>query len=285
MAILSSYVSLLPPILNQKYSNDFWVGAANDLLEVLSSEGILRELKYLRGVIVKNNKWITPPSNYRQAIKLTDPLDEQTEYPFQETDDKLMLIRGTLQEDDDPYEISAFTAQATDSITVDLTGFDEDDLKNYLLVITAGTAINNTYVISGNDASGDTTTKIYFDLALSSALTGAQATAGELVRPQYYMSLLYRGSFSELSAVSEEVPIKNNYERRIVRTWLMFYGYERLHGPNADMTKLWEGKFERVLQKLRDEFLRLGTKNTALPRRWPGLVDDEDLSDNLDDDD
>lgn len=279
MADLATYIALLPQILKEKYASAFWIAKANEILEILSSEGILRELKYRRGVIVKYKKWITPPSFYRQAIRLTDSLDDQVEYDFEEVNEKIRLKDALIDEDGDPYSVTAFSASATDSIEVDITDLDEDDLKGYLLVITAGTGTNNTYIIAGNDASGVSTTKIYYEVPLSSALGGAEATAGSIIHPEYYLALTFRGSFIDISATSDEIPIKNNHEKRIMKFGLLALGYEQLHYGRGEIYEMWQKKFDDVIMKVRGEFLQVTGK--ARSRRFIGMLDDDELSENL----
>jgi hypothetical protein len=286
MAILSSYTALLPPILKEKYSDAFFIGAANDILEILSGERILRDLTYQKGLIVKYQKWITPPSNYRQANKLFSPTDWNSEFPFIEDDGKLMLTDQTVDEDDDPVQATAFTSSAVDSITVNVADLEKDELKDCLLVITSGTLTGNTYVISANDVSGASTTKIYYLHALSTALVATtQIAAANIVSSNHYIMLSYKGSFVEISAISDEIPIQNNHERRIMKAGLMMIGYERLQGPNGDMTKLWQGKFDQVIMKVRDEFLSGGNQTDVKSRRWIGMQDDADIDDFPDEED
>jgi hypothetical protein len=415
MATLALYVALLPPILKQKFPDAFWISSANNILEILSSEGILRELTYQKGVIVKYQKWITPPGNYRQAKKVFSPTDWNSEFPFIEDDGKLMLTNQTVDEDPAPVSPFAFSNSAVGSITVqsmnpgatsnpmdilqsvatgqnwqgiamssdgtiqtavvfsgyiwvstdsgatwtqkatslnwygiamssdgtiqtavvyggyiwvstdsgatwtqkatslnwrgiamssdgtiqtagvyggyirvsNSTAFSQDDLKDHLFVITGGTKAGNTFVIAGNDATIGRSTKIYYLHVLSTALAiGSEITAAIVVSPDNYIMLSYRGSFVEIAATSDEIPINNNHEHQIMRSGLSMLGFEQLpSGPNNPIAKDWRAYFERVLMKIRDEFLSGGNQTDVKSRRWIGMMDDDEIDTFPDEDD
>jgi hypothetical protein len=280
MATLATHVALLPPILREKYADSFWIGAANEILEHLAGEGFLKELTYRKGVIVKYKKWITLPSNFRQARGLYDPEDDTAEYPFEETDGKIMLTAHEILEETSPAAATTFTNTAVASIDVNIDGKAADDFANYLLVITAGSLTGNTYQISSNDASAAGVTRIYYTHSLSSALTISgtpQISAANLISPDYYIILKYKGSFTDLTATSDEIPIGNNYEKRVMKRGLMMLGYERLYGPGSEQNKLWEGKYADTIQRLRDEILTGGSNLHARSRRFAAYLDDSSL--------
>jgi photosystem II stability/assembly factor-like uncharacterized protein len=567
MPTLASYVAQLPPILKQKYGDAFWISAANNILEILSSERILRELSYQKGVIVKYKKWITPPANYRQAKKLFSPTDYNSEFPFIEDDGKLMLTNATVDEDPAPIVPLVFSNSNIDSITIcDLNsnnvpnldnswiqvaqslnwyavamssdgvkqtavvnggyiwvstdsgntwtqkatslnwyavamssdgvkqtavvyggyiwvstdsgntwtqkatslnwyavamssdgviqtavvkggyiwvstdsgntwtqkatspnwrgiaissdgtvqtavagigyilvstdsganwtqkatslnwyavamssdgvkqtavvnggyiwvstdsgntwtqkatslnwyavamssdgviqtatvyggyiwvstdsgntwtqkatsqnwhgiaissdgtvqtavagiGYiwtmsslarNQDDLKDYLLVVTAGNQAGNTLAIAGNDASVGRATKLYYYHLLSTALgIGSDITSAVIVSPDNYIMLSYKGSFVEIEATTDEIPINNNHEHQIMRAGLSMLGFEQLpSGPDAPIAKGWHTYFDKVLMKVRDEFLSGGNQTDVRSRRWIGMMDDSEI--------
>jgi hypothetical protein len=187
-----------------------------------------------------------------------------------------MLISTTVDEESSPVALTAFSDFAVDSIIVDIADAEANDYKDYLFVITAGTLVDETIIIRGNDASTEGgTTKLYFAHAATSTLTALKVTAANLVSPDYYLTLVYKGNYTEFSATTEEVPITNTFERRVMKAGLMKIGYERLQGPKGAHAILWRNNFEEVIQQLRDEFFSRPVKVRS--RKWAGLIDDDSL--------
>lgn len=277
MGTLTSHIDILPPILKDKYSSAFWVAKGNEILEKLSGEKLMRDLTYRRGVIVDKSVWITPPSNYRHVVRLHDPENYDMQYPFIETDGKILLTDDTVTEEEDPDTADTFSDYALDSITVNIDELEEDDYKDHLFVITAGTLANETAIIRGNDASSGGLTKLYFTHNTTSLLDATKVTAASIIDPDYYLVLIFNGSYTGFSTVGDEVPIDDDFEKRIMNTGLMFKGYERLYGVNDRTTGEWERKFNTVVQELRNEFLSKTAQVRA--RVWAGLADDSDLDD------
>lgn len=275
MGTLSSHIALLPPIYSEKYSPAFFIGKGNEILERLSSEKLMRDMSFRRGVVVSNDVWITPPSNYRHVSRLHDPNNYNNEFAYIETDGKIMLTNNKITEEVDPDTIDIFSNFALDSIVVNIDGLDEDAYVNHLLVITSGTLANETIILSGNDESSEGTTKLYFQHRATSLLDAAKITGASIIQPEYYITLIYFGSYLEFSSISDEVPIENAFEKRIMSAGLMFKCSERLLGTNDRKTAEWERKFEKEIQGLRDEFLSKPIQVKS--RIWAGLADDEDL--------
>jgi hypothetical protein len=275
MGSLSSHKALLPPIFREKFGDSFFIAKANEILEALSGEKLMRDLTYRRGVLVSDSIWITPPSNYRHVTRLHDPEDYNVEYPYIEVDGKIMLTNNIVLEEDDPDEATSFSDYALNSITVNVDGLEEDALKDYLFVITAGTLVDETAVISGNDESTGGTTKLYFAHNTTSLLDGTKVTAADLISPDYYTMLIFKGTYTDLTLIDDEIPIDNNFEKRIMYSGLMFHCYERLYGVSANKTKDWERKYKSSIQELRNEFLSKVIKTKS--RIWAGLASDSDL--------
>lgn len=275
MGTLSSHVAVLPPIYRDKFSDAFFISKGNEILEKLSGEKLMREVSYRRGVVVTNNYWITPPSNYRHTARLCNPEDYNTEFPFIETDGKIMLTNNKITEEIDPDTVDTFSDFALDSIVVNIDGLEEGAYVDHLLVITSGTLANETIIISGNDESSGGTTKLYFQHRATSLLDAAKITGATIVQPDYYLIIFYFGSYQKFTAISDEVPIYDDFEIRIMNAGLMFKCSERLLGANDKKTAEWERKYKEVVQELRNELLSKPVNVKA--RGWAGLTDDSDL--------
>lgn len=275
MGTLSSHIALLPPIYRDKFASSFFIAKGNEILKKLSSEKLMRDMSFRRGVVVSNDVWITPPSNYRHVSRLHSPDDYNNEFAYIETDGKIMLTNNKITEEIDPDTVDTFSNFALDSIVVNIDGLDEDAYVNHLLVITSGTLANETIIISGNDESSGGTTKLYFQHRASSLLDAAKITGASIIQPDYYVMMIYFGSYVKLSSVDDEVPITDDFEDRIMSAGLMYKCCERHLGTNDRKTAEWERKFEKEVQELRNEFLSKPIQVKS--RVWAGLADDSDL--------
>jgi hypothetical protein len=281
MATIQSIVNQLPYRLQRRYSGDngeTFVNWANDALDELAQKAYLPEFKREAGVIVENDEWITPPSDYREGKSLQNPQQPQIFYAFKETfgDGGQLVLklqnRMTFDDEDSPQAITAFSAQATDSITIDVDSLDEDDYKNYLLNITTGTIAPKTYRLSGNDASACGTTKIYFMNELATALTAAQATAGQIIQEDYYLILSYIANLTRFSAITDEIPLATQYEMAF-KAYLNWKAYEWVRVLTAE-TSYWKGKWNDELRKFGAEKNKLGKKKRVRGRRLVGMEQD-----------
>lgn len=275
MGTLSSHIDLLPPIYREKFSPAFWVAKGNEILEKLSGEKLMRDVSYRRGVIAADNIWITPPSNYRHVTRLHDPKNYNVEYAYIETNNKILLTNNVITEEVDPDSVDSFSDFALDSVTVNIDGLEEDAYKYHLLVITSGTLAGETVIISGNDESSGGTTKLSFEHNTSSLLDAAKITGADIIMPEYYAILIFSGSYQEFTAITDEVPIDNKFEKRIMNAGLMLKGCERHLGVNDKKTAEWERKFDKEVQELRNELLSKPIQVKS--RIWAGLASDYDL--------
>lgn len=275
MGTLSSHIASLPPIYREKFGDAFWISKGNDILEKLSGEKLMREVSYRRGVVASNDVWITPPSNYRHTTRLCSAVDYNIEFPFIETDNKIMLTNSKITEEIEPDTVDTFSNFALDSIVVNIDGLEEDAYIDHLLVITSGTLANETIILSGNDESSGGTTKLYFQHRATSLLDAVKITGASIIQPDCYLVLFYMGSYQKFTAVSDEVPIHDDFEQRIMNAGLMFKCCERHLGTNDRKTAEWERKFEKVVQELRNELLSKPINVKA--RSWAGLEDDSDI--------
>lgn len=287
MATLQTYVDLLPPILKDKYPSSFWIAGANEILENLSSERILKELTFTRGVVVDYLKWIIPPSNYKSGIKLFCVNDENSNISFIETDGKLLLTNDTVNKNSTPIYLT-ITANTSESVVITTTtDIVKDQYKDYLLRINTdfGDLLGTTIQIAGNEASVSGSATLYFLHSFSPDIVQNASEDFELIPPENYLLLRYKGYFIDLASMTDEIPIRNDYEKRVMRTGLMQIGYERLHGIGSDLANKWSAKFDTVVMKMRQECLSGGSQNRPLGRMWAGMVGDSSLTINEDEDD
>ena len=275
MGTLQSMVSTLPHPLQVRYrgsdgSGTQWVSWLNDGLEELERERLLPEITFERGVEVSNDVWITPPPTYRSGIELFNPQQPSIKYPFRESEGKIRLTAEfTFDKEADPDTVSAFTNQATDSIELNVTGHGEDDLKDFLLVITAGTLAGTTKVIGSNDDSALGVTKIYFLHELGTAWTAAQATAGYLVDKSNYLILRHIGFFEPITVITDEIPVSRAHEG-VMKSYLMWKAWERVRNV-TDQTQYWAKEYNEDMAKLRAERFSIGRSRRIRGRRLYGL--------------
>ncbi len=275
MGTLQSMVSTLPHPLQVRYRGTDglgaqWISWINDGLIKFEQERLLPEIIKETGVEVKNDVWITPPSGYRYGIEIFNPLQPSIIYPFRESENKLRLTAAlTFDKQSDTEAVSAFSAQAAATVELNIIGHGEDDMKNFLLVITAGTLASRTYILSANADSGVSTTQVTYLHELSTAWIAAQATAGYLVDSNQYLILRYIETFTPMTVLSEEIPIANKFEPAL-KPWLMWKAWERVRSVTND-AKHWEEQYEKEMAKLRAERFSIGRSRRIRGRRLHGL--------------
>jgi len=248
MATLQSYIDKLPPAFKARYTTSVhFITWANQLLEELEGRGFLSS--YLRevGAVVHNLSWILKPSDMVALQEVFNPQDKRQQFRIEDVNDKLKLLDVTLDHDiTDDESITTLSAQAVGSITGNIVGHAADDLENYLFYITAGTLAGNGIVLVGNDVSGATTTKLNFLHDRSAALTAGQATAARLVSPDFYVMLKYESLITAISSASEELPIPDYCEARLVPVWLRWCCEREAMAVSKD-TRYWEQEKEKEL--------------------------------------
>jgi hypothetical protein len=266
MATLATHVSRLPLIWQRRYQ-DQWISWANDLLECLGSRGLLAETRKEIGVVVSDDYWIDKPSDFRNINKVFDPENRDKAYRASEVNGKIRLADYYVTAEESPTAATTFSAYATTYITGNFTGLDANEAENYLLVITAGTYAGRTYVIKGNDATGSGSTKLFFLHTLDTALDGTKVTAAYITSPDYYLMLDYQGSYTELAALSEEIPMPDAFERRVTEAWLRWKAEENASSVSQE-TMYWQNQTEKILMEMQGE--RFGRVST--PARGRTLV-------------
>jgi ribosomal protein L39E len=242
----------------------------NDLLEELQERGFLPSLTKETGVLVQKERWLTKPANYLELIKVYDPEDETNELRVEDVENKFKLMDVELEDEDSADQITSasFGTYGADGVTcVDLvsSAYIEDYFENYLFLITSGTLVDTSLVVHENDAAVNPGgTHIHFLHALSAALSGTKVTAARLVPPQYYVMMKYRALITAISAMSDEVPIENDCENRLVPAWLR-WKCERAIQADSTATRYWENQKDEILFSIQSS--RLGRMITPVHGR------------------
>lgn len=269
MATLTVIKARQPYEFTQRYADSFWIDWINELLEKLSGEGFLMpSIDHETGAVVEDDVYIDKPSGIRTINKIYNPEEPTMEYRWKEIEDKIKLLDVEVDEDDDPDDADAFQNYAVGSIEVDITGADEDDYEDYLLVIDGGTETGKTIVIKSNDATAGGYTKLYFRHDLKTALDAAKITGCYLVSETYYVMIEHSGSYEDITAIGDEVPIDDKYEKRITKAWLRFKVEEATLATSKD-TIYYGKQFESVLLDIKAE--RRGLTGRPQPRYSPGF--------------
>jgi hypothetical protein len=252
--LLSAHISGMPSVYQKRYSSAYWIRWANQLLEELSGKDLLPENDYSRGFVIHNGIWITPPSGLRTVKKIYHPQNNDLQYRFARLENEIRLNDVVFDDStDDQIAITAFTSHATDSVVINIAGYEEDDFEDYLLVITAGTNAGKTYLIGANDASGASTTKIYFLHALPASLSGL-VTTGYLIDPDNYVLIDYTATYDAVAVSSDEMPLDDDYEKRIVPAWLRWKAEEE-SSEISDETLYWQKQYQNTLKDIFGERL------------------------------
>lgn len=249
MATLQSFVNKLPPIFANRYTTGgYFLTWINELLEEIQERGFMPSVRKETGVVVVNDEWIVKPTDFISLDMISSPIDRRAQYRVEEVNNKFRLMDFQFEDEasGDQVTASSFDDYTTTTIDAVLTGYSADELENYLFYITAGTYAGTGYVLSGNAASTGGQTRLNFLHTLSAALDGTKVTAARLVPPAYYLMMKYRAKFTEVSAIGDEVPLDNDFEKRIVPAWLRWKCEEHVSAVSQE-TVYWRGEVERIL--------------------------------------
>jgi hypothetical protein len=257
MATLQTIVERLPRMWQLRYGSADWINYANELLELLSAEGMMKDVDHETGIVPASHRWLTKPTGCRDIIRICHPADDELTYGFIETEGKIKLDRE-IEDDDASEAITTFSSYLTTAVTVNISDALEDEFEDWLLVISTGTLAGNTYLISGNDASSGGTCKIYFEHTLSAAFDGTKVVTGYLTGPDHFVLFRYKGSYTEISSYTDQVPIDDKYERRLTEAWLRFK-CEFNAARHSQETQLSYQYFNDVLSQVQSEMLRKPT--------------------------
>jgi hypothetical protein len=76
--------------------------------------------------------------------------------------------------------------------------------------------------------------EVHYTKSLPSALNSTLASAGKFVSPEHY--LIMRGTFiiTKVSALSDEIPVDDNYEIGVVDSWFRYCAERELDSENAE---------------------------------------------------
>jgi hypothetical protein len=268
MATVAAAIATLPVIYQSRYSTQF-IAWFNELLEELSVEGLLPSMRIEGGFVVDNDVWITKPSGLQEVLKICNPQAIDQEYNWEDINGKIKLKDVIVNGETTPAAITAFTNYNVAYVDVDIAGKSVDDFKDYLLVLSTGTWANRTYQISGNDASGATTTRIYFLHDLPTAMSDLTAITGYLTHPDYYVMMKYLTAFTAIAAASEANPIDAVYQMRITKAWLEWKCAAAIQ-PSGDTALAARGEYSRVLDSIQAKERKMN--GPMLPRYSPGFL-------------
>lgn len=253
-------------------ADPYFINWINELLEDLSGEiGLFKEIKLETGAIVEEKKWIDEPAGCRALNRISNPQDSDQHYRWERVNGRIKLTDAEVDEDEDPDTANSFSNYNVAYVDINIADAEEDDYKNYLFYITAGTYAGRGYVLQGNDESDTGTCRVYFLHDLSTALDGTKVTGVSLISPEYYVMLQYSASFDEVSSDSDEIPIDDDFEKRLTSAWIswkVFYDID----PSLKQTKDARRNYDRVLSKIRSERGASTGGNRIPPREIPGLI-------------
>lgn len=269
MPTVQALIDSLPYHLQKRYGSAQIYRWVNQGLRELQLKGISVSIRKETGIEVDDDIWITKPTGCMRAIEVYHPHDADAIFPFEEIEGKIKLVDRTFDKEDSPTTISAFSLPTTSSITINVTGLEENQLTNGLLVIDTGTYATKTYVISGNDISGVTTTKIYLLHHLAAALTAPQALTGHIVDDYSYLMLKYDDSYTTVTATTDEIAVDDAYEDCLVAfvNWRAHWRVQSI----SDETIQWEKEWKRITGLVDENRLRVNRKQAQIGRPLTGL--------------
>jgi hypothetical protein len=201
---------------------------------------------------VEDDVWISKPTGLRVINKICHPDYPDMEFLYKEVENKIKLLNVTVDENDTPDTASAFQNYAVGSMDINIADAAADDYKDYLLVIDGGTSSGETIIIKENDASAGGYCKVYFRHDLSAALDATKITSCYLVSTTYYVLMEWSGSYTDITAVGNEIPIDDKYEKRITKAFLNWKCEDSaVRFSNAAVKA--EADYNKVLSKIKGE--------------------------------
>jgi len=236
MATVAQAIARQPQHFQDRMPPGTWLRWVNSLLEELASLSVLPPNSVERGAIPANGKWITRPNGLRSISSIYLAANENMKFNWREAEGYIKLDGGEVEESDDStLTANTLTLPTTTSLTVNIDDLEADQLEDYLMVVTTGTRAGETFRIGGNDVSAAGVTKVEFELPLTAAFTAPEVTAVAFYDPLYYVVMRYTSSFTDLTATSTEIPIPDQYERRIVNAWLEYMCEKEAQAASAEL--------------------------------------------------
>ncbi len=270
MATLQTYYNQMPNDLRFRFiSTDttYWVAWCNQMLEELSGKGLMPLLNLECGVVPYKKVWINKPSGLRKLVKLYDPIITEKFFTFEEVNDKFKLIDCCF-DDPEPIECTSIDSYSTSKITCDIGSQEANGLMNFLLVVTGGTWIGKTFVLSGNTVTDETgLTEVEFLHELSSAPDDTMISDFEIYSSSEYLMMKYTGSYTPVTAITDEVPVDNKYELRYVPAYLIWCAQKRLSSTSNETMAA-----KRELEEIKMDLLGERTRQLMGPAKGRRLV-------------
>jgi hypothetical protein len=250
----------LPAFISKRYVEATVVNWLNELLEELSGEGLMKEQSYERGVIVHDDSWINKPAGLRSIKRIISPDDQRHEYDFEEIEGRIKLTSETVEDSSTTADADSYSLSTVDGITLHSApalAATADLYKDYLWSIQVSLADvykDMNFVIGGNSASVAGATAITYLHPLTTQLTAASIGHSHIVAPDYYLLMQYFGSFTAMTAYTDECPIDDRYERRITDAWIRFKAEQAATGYSQEELASYE-YYTKVLDKIKAEIL------------------------------
>jgi len=248
-----------------------WYHQVNLLLKKLERLGLYKVTKQKERVVeVDNDYWITLPSDCRDLIKIYDPFHPSDVYKYQYLNSKIKLSKS-FTKDDSPDE---FTLSAGSTTTIKINDADATaDLWNeYALFLTNGTYSGDGIIIHDTAAAAAGTSVLTFRHTQPGTI---DSTTGYLTND--YMVLVYKATFTMMSAYNGEIPIDDKYEGDLLLKWLELSAVAKTDKKYP----IYKNEFQEVLDEVIEEQNTPDLDNIRpAARPWPEV--DFDLSNDYD---
>jgi len=281
MATLQSYVNQLPAVFRLRYTNSgFFVVWGNQLLEEFQERGFLSSYKKEIGRLVTNKSWISKPSDFLFLHGIHYPTDENQKFRVEDINNKFKLKDATLDYDvSEADEATVLSVSATDSIKVNITDKNADEYESFLFYISGGTLAGDSEIIASNDATDSGVTKLYYLHERSAAfvISGLtpEVSAARMIPPYGYVIMKYQASITQLSLISDEIPVPTDCEARLVPAYLRWCCEKETLATSAE-TKYWESEVAKIFYGIQAK--RSTMVNFSRGRRLVGFEKDLDIS-------
>lgn len=235
MASLQTYYSIMPDYLQIRFSPadaNNWVTWCNQMLEEISAKGLMPLITFETGAIVKNHMWINKPAGLRTLKRIFSPDNFDQIYRAEEVNNKYKLYENYF-EDVTPFEpLSSFFTTTTITIGT-AEEYEENAFANYLVCVKNGNWLNKSFVIASSGATyknegGENATSLTLMHEVPTAPTSCDVGGLEMYAPSEYLMIKWTGSYIPLTAMTDEVPIDDKYELRLVPAYLSWCAHKKL---------------------------------------------------------
>jgi hypothetical protein len=113
-----------------RYIDSYWVNWTNELLEILSLEGSLPQVRKEVGLEVESDIYVNIPSDCIDVIDIFSPTNSEDRFPWERVEGRAKLLTATVESDDSYLYAGSIIGYSTDVFVVPDMNIADDTLKD-----------------------------------------------------------------------------------------------------------------------------------------------------------